>query len=148
MLRALSKTVPVEIVAIVAATLTLTACTANPAGPANASAFQQTDIKAGTGAAAASGSTITVNYTGWLYDASKTDGKGAQFDTNGTTPFSLVLGTGAVIQGWDQGIVGMQVGGIRRLIIPPSLAYGDIRHGVIPANATIVFDIELLTLTS
>src|SRR5262249_46720317 len=102
---------------------TAPACTPNPTGPTNSSAFTQTDLVIGTGAAAASGSSLTVNYTGWLYDPSKPDNKGAQFDTNGATPFSVTLGAGQVIQGWDTGIVGMQVGGVRRLIIPPSMAY-------------------------
>jgi FKBP-type peptidyl-prolyl cis-trans isomerase len=109
--------------------------------------FTQTDLVVGTGAEATAGKSITVNYTGWLYDTSKTDGKGTQFDSSiGRAPFPLVLGAGQVIKGWDQGIVGMKVGGSRRLIIPPELAYGASGSGPIPPNATLVFDISLLTV--
>jgi FKBP-type peptidyl-prolyl cis-trans isomerase FkpA len=90
---------------------------------------------------------VTVDYTGWLYDPSKADQKGLQFDSSiGRTPFSTTLGTGAVIKGWDQGIPGMLVGGTRRLVIPPSLAYGDTRSGIVPPNSTLVFDITLLSM--
>jgi FKBP-type peptidyl-prolyl cis-trans isomerase FkpA len=110
-------------------------------------AFSQTDLRLGTGATAASGNTLSVNYTGWLYDPSKADLKGLQFDTSlNTTAFSFALGSGQVIPGWDQGLTGMRVGGLRRLVVPPSLAYGTSRSGPIPANATLVFDIELLTV--
>jgi FKBP-type peptidyl-prolyl cis-trans isomerase FkpA len=115
--------------------------------PSAGAPFTQTDLRVGTGAAAASGNTLSVNYTGWLYDPSKADLKGLQFDTSiGTTAFSFSLGTSQVIAGWDQGLVGMRIGGLRRLVIPPSLAYGTSRSGAIPANATLVFDIELLTV--
>ncbi len=97
------------------------------------------DTQVGIGTAAANGNTITVNYTGMF-----TDGK--VFDTStGKQPLTVVIGTGQVIPGWDQGILGMKVGGKRRLIIPSSLAYGEKgAGGVIPPNATLVFDIELL----
>ena len=86
-----------------------------------------------------------IYYTGWLYDAAKTNGKGAQFDTS--TSFTFVLGAGQVIAGWDQGVVGMKVGGTRRLTIPPELAYRDRSPGGgIPANATLVFDVTLLSV--
>jgi FKBP-type peptidyl-prolyl cis-trans isomerase len=96
----------------------------------------------GTGAIAAAGNRVTVIYTGWLYDTSKTQGKGAQFDSN---TFTFTLGAGQVIRGWDQGVVGMRVGGQRRLIIPPELAYGSSTPdpAKIPANATLLFDITL-----
>lgn len=101
----------------------------------------------GTGADAISGTSITVNYTGWLYDTSKADHKGLQFDTSvGKTPFSFTLGAGQVIKGWDQGVVGMKVGGTRELVIPPSLAYGSTRTGSIPPNATLLFDITLVSI--
>ena len=89
---------------------------------------------------------MTVNYTGWLYDATKPDSKGPQFGTSGDTPFSFSINNGEVIPGWDQGVLGMKVGGLRRLIIPPSLAYGAARNGPIPPNATLVFEIELLSV--
>jgi FKBP-type peptidyl-prolyl cis-trans isomerase len=101
----------------------------------------------GTGAAAANGNLVTVHYTGWFYNASGTDHKGVQFETSrASTPFSFSLGIGSVISGWDRGVPGMQVGGIRRLVIPPSLAYGVSRNGSIPPNATLVFEIELLSV--
>ncbi len=105
--------------------------------------FTQTDLVIGSGPAAANGNNITVGYTGWLYDASRPDNKGREFDS-GTFPFTL--GTGFAIEGWDRGIVGMQVGGRRRLLIPPNLAYGSSGRGAIPPNATLVFDVELLTI--
>jgi len=98
------------------------------------------DTKVGAGAQVRSGNTVTVNYIGRLTN-------GAVFDTSvGKQPFSTVIGTGQVIKGWDEGIIGMKVGGIRRLIIPPSLAYGSqgAGAGAIPPNATLIFDIELL----
>jgi FKBP-type peptidyl-prolyl cis-trans isomerase len=107
--------------------------------------LKHTDLRLGTGATANTGSTITVHYTGWLYDPSKADFKGLMFDTSrGGDPFTFPLGAGQVIKGWDQGIVGMQVGGLRQLIIPPSLAYGSTRYSSIPPYSTLVFEIELL----
>jgi len=124
-----------------------TACTSAPSSPTTIPAFSQTDLRVGTGAEAASGQVIQVNYTGWLYDASKADHKGGQFDSSiGKTPFSFTLGTGQVIKGWDTGVAGMKVGGQRRLVIPPSLGYGATRSGPIPPNATLLFDIELLSI--
>jgi FKBP-type peptidyl-prolyl cis-trans isomerase FkpA len=85
-----------------------------------------------------------VEYTGWFFDASQTDSKGVQFDSStGTEPFVFTLGAGQVISGWDEGLVGMRVGGLRRLIIPPSLAYGETRRGPIPPNATLLFEVDL-----
>ena len=105
--------------------------------------FQQIDLVVGTGATASTGRAINVRYTGWLYDPTRTESKGTQFDS-GTFPFTL--GSGNVIRGWDLGLVGMRVGGQRRLIIPPELAYGSQgRPPTIPANATLVFDTELLS---
>jgi len=105
--------------------------------------FSQLDLVVGTGAAATTGSRVIVSYGGWLYDATQPNAKGRQFDAS--TGFTFTLGAGQVIRGWDQGVVGMRVGGQRRLIIPPDLAYGSQGvPGVIPANATLVFDIALL----
>ena len=117
----------------------------SPAAPSANVPFAQTDLRVGTGADAVAGSTITVNYTGWLYDASRTDQKGTQFDTTtGRGSYTFLLGAGRVIAGWDQGVPGMKVGGVRRLVIPPSLAYGSNPNGPIPGNSTLVFEVELL----
>ncbi|HRL02230.1 MAG TPA: FKBP-type peptidyl-prolyl cis-trans isomerase [Vitreoscilla sp.] len=102
--------------------------------------LQVEDLVVGDGAEAQSGKEITVHYTGWLTD-------GTQFDSSidRKQPLSIVLGVGQVIKGWDQGIEGMKIGGKRKLTIPPELAYGN--HavgGVIPKNATLVFEVELL----
>jgi len=105
--------------------------------------FAQLDLRVGTGTVASTGRSLSVNYTGWLYDPSRPDNKGTQFDT-GT--FTFTLGSGSVIRGWDLGVVGMQVGGMRRLTIPPELAYGAAGRDRIPGNATLVFDIELLSV--
>ena len=111
-------------------------------------ALQVTDITVGTGATAAAGNTVTVNYTGWLYDAAAPNFRGTQFDSSvGKTPFSFKLGAGQVIAGWDQGVAGMKVGGTRTLIIPSSLGYGSTgAGGVIPPNATLVFNVEMLAV--
>ena len=88
-----------------------------------------------------------VQYTGWLYEAGAADKKGKQFDSSRKRrePFKFALDTGSVIKGWDQGVVGMKVGGSRRLTIPPELAYGDAgAGGVIPPGATLIFDVELV----
>ena len=117
----------------------------SPSGPTVA--FSATELRAGTGAEATSGRTVTVNYTGWLYSATDADHKGQQFDTSTTgAPFTFPLGAGRVIAGWDSGLVGMKVGGQRRLIIPPNLAYGSQQVGPIPPNSTLVFDVELLNV--
>jgi FKBP-type peptidyl-prolyl cis-trans isomerase FkpA len=109
-----------------------------PTGPP----YSQTDLVVGTGPAAISGNRATVAYTGWLYDAARPEGKGSQFDSNTSFPFTL--GAGQVIRGWDVGVPGMRVGGQRRLVIPPDLAYGSTgRPPTIPGNATLVFDITL-----
>jgi FKBP-type peptidyl-prolyl cis-trans isomerase FkpA len=121
------------------------ACVDSLTAPSNYAPFTQSDLVVGTGTEAATGNTVTVNYTGWLYDSSATNQSGAQFDSSiGGTPFVVTLGLNRVIKGWEQGIPGMKVGGTRRLVIPPSLAYGDTRRGSIPPNATLVFEITLL----
>lgn len=107
------------------------------------------DVKVGTGAEAKAGQTVSVHYTGWLFDANAADNHGKQFDSSRTrgTPFKFPLGGGRVIKGWDQGVVGMKVGGQRTLTIPASLGYGARgAGGAIPPNATLVFDVELLGL--
>lgn len=105
------------------------------------------DTQEGTGREAEIGFNVTVHYTGWLYDPSKPDNKGEKFDSSVDRgePFIFYLGGGQVIQGWDQGFAGMKIGGKRTLIIPPEMGYGARgAGGVIPPNATLVFDVELL----
>ena len=98
------------------------------------------DSKIGTGAEAFTGKSVSVHYTGWLTDGTKFDSS-----KDRGQPFSFQLGAGQVIKGWDQGVAGMKVGGIRKLTIPPDLGYGARgAGGVIPPNATLVFEVELL----
>src|SRR5438309_1930923 len=107
--------------------------------------FSQAELREGTGAEATSGKRLAVNYAGWLYSPTAAENKGALFDTSvGRGAFSFTLGIGQVIAGWDQGLAGLKVGGVRRLVIPPSLAYGASGNGPIPPNAALVFEIELL----
>ena len=143
LLRTMSSSVAVAgLVVLLAGT---SACNDSPTTPENNAPFSQTDVRLGTGADAVAGKVLTVQYTGWYYDAAKPDLKGVQFDSSvGGDPFVFTLGAGQVISGWDQGLVNMKVGGLRRLIIPPSLAYGSRRFGPIPPDATLVFDLELL----
>lgn len=110
--------------------------------------LQITDVTLGTGATAVAGNTVSVNYTGWLYNATATDFHGTQFDTSiGKAPFSFKLGAGQVIAGWDQGVAGMKVGGKRTLVIPSAMAYGATgAGGVIPPNAVLVFNVDLLSV--
>ena len=109
-----------------------------------ASGLNYEDNVPGTGPAAKAGDHVSVHYTGWLYN----DGvKGAKFDSSKdrNDPFAFPLGAGHVIKGWDEGVQGMQVGGTRTLVIPPELGYGARgAGGVIPPNATLIFDVELL----
>jgi FKBP-type peptidyl-prolyl cis-trans isomerase FkpA len=108
---------------------------------------QKTDVKQGTGAEATAGKAVVVHYTGWLYDPTAPGQKGAKFDSSRDrqTPFGFVLGAGKVIRGWDEGVAGMKVGGQRTLVIPPDMAYGSRgAGGVIPPNATLIFDVELI----
>jgi peptidylprolyl isomerase len=125
-----------------------------PASAGAADAANTTDLpsglriiedKIGTGDQALSGKTVTVNYTGWLYQNGK---KGTKFDSSldRNQPFSFALGAGQVIQGWDQGVAGMKVGGMRTLIIPPDLGYAgqNVGDGLIPPWSTLIFDVELL----
>jgi FKBP-type peptidyl-prolyl cis-trans isomerase len=105
------------------------------------------DIKTGEGTEATAGRNVSVHYTGWLYDEAAPGHKGAKFDSSRDRgmPFEFPLGAGRVIQGWDMGVEGMKVGGARTLVIPPQLGYGTRgAGGVIPPNATLVFDVELL----
>lgn len=111
------------------------------------SELQKDDTKAGAGAEARAGQRVTVHYTGWLYDEATADHKGRKFDSSRdrNDPFTFRLGAGEVISGWDQGVAGMLIGGQRTLTIPPQLGYGRRgAGGVIPPDATLVFDVELL----
>jgi len=143
-------TVPVRIALVIAIALGAAACGGgNDSSPSNtppppSAPFSMTDIREGTGATATQGRTVTVSYTGWLYDPTKTESKGTQFDSSAN--FSFQLGVGRVIAGWDQGVVGMKVNGQRRLIIPPNLGYGSQMVGSIPPNSTLVFDVMLLAV--
>lgn len=110
--------------------------------------YSATDLTVGTGTEATTGRVATVNYTGWLYSDTAPGNKGRQFDTSiGRGPFSFVPGVTNVIQGWHQGVPGMRVGGLRRLVLPPNLAYGAPGNPPnIPPNATLLFEIELLSV--
>ena len=125
----------------------LAGCSSNSMAPSAGVPFSVTDLTVGTGKTVTNGQLLTMDYTGWLYDSNAPDNKGTVFDTTaGRQPFSFTLGSGQVIQGWDQGLVGMRVGGTRRLVIPPELAYGDEGAGsAIPPNATLIFEIDLIS---
>jgi FKBP-type peptidyl-prolyl cis-trans isomerase FkpA len=148
--------------AAAAAALILSACSKEtppvsaPATPAAAPAaapitqLQKIDIVKGTGEGISAGQRAVVHYTGWLYDPSASDHKGKQFDSSRERgkPFRFVIGGGGVIKGWEEGVQGMQPGGQRQLVIPADLGYGPegAGGGVIPPNATLMFDIELLAI--
>jgi FKBP-type peptidyl-prolyl cis-trans isomerase len=122
-------------------------CNNSPTTPTQI-AFSQTDLRAGAGAEAVSGKVLKVNYTGWLYDPSKPDQKGLIFDSSiGRDTFAFTLGAGQVIKGWDEGLVGLRVGGLRKLVIPSSMAYGGVRTFAIPPYATLLFEVELLDVS-
>ena len=138
---------------ILASIISITACNAETTQKTNKESQAMTtqlikkDTIIGTGREAEAGFNVTVHYTGWLFDANAADNKGKKFDSSvdRRDPFIFFLGGGQVIQGWDQGVVGMKVGGKRTLIIPADMGYGaQGAGGVIPPNATLVFDVELL----
>jgi FKBP-type peptidyl-prolyl cis-trans isomerase len=116
----------------------LAGCGDSPTGP---TALVIEDVVVGTGPTALVGNTVTVHYIGTLQDGTKFD---SSYDKG--TPLTFRIGTGQVIQGWNQGVPGMKVGGKRRLIIPPSLAYGTTQVGSIPAGSTLTFVIELISI--
>jgi FKBP-type peptidyl-prolyl cis-trans isomerase FkpA len=140
--------------ALMIAMLAMTGCKADSKTSTKETAMTQNvtelikkDTVLGEGREAEAGFNVTVHYTGWLYDPSKADGKGTKFDSSldRHEPFVFFLGGGQVIQGWDEGFAGMKVGGKRTLIIPPHMGYGvHGAGGVIPPNATLIFDVELL----
>jgi FKBP-type peptidyl-prolyl cis-trans isomerase FkpA len=119
----------------------------NTAMTQNITELQKIDTQVGTGREAEAGFNVTVHYTGWLYDANAEGGKGKKFDSSldRNSPFNFFLGGGQVIQGWDEGVQGMKIGGKRTLIIPSEMGYGARgAGGVIPPNANLIFDVELL----
>jgi FKBP-type peptidyl-prolyl cis-trans isomerase FkpA len=142
------------------ATLVLSACgssdnspvqvppvTPPPVSVNDPAALVSKDTVLGTGAEAALGKGINVNYTGWLYDPSKPDNKGTQFETTvGKQPVAFMLTKGTLIEGWTDGIPGMKAGGKRTLTIPSSKGYGSTGKGPVPANTGMVFDIELISV--
>jgi len=141
---------------LVVGVATLSGCSesAVPAGAtaktvASVTELVKTDVVLGEGAEAVAGQSVSVHYTGWLYDESKADKKGAKFDSSRDRgkPFGFPLGAGRVIKGWDQGVAGMKVGGQRTLTIPSELGYGARgAGGSIPPNAALIFDVELLNV--
>jgi len=136
--------------ALMAVVLVTAACGDNGGtgdGMSNITKLVKTDVREGSGNEAVAGRNVTVHYTGWLYNESAPDHKGSKFDSSRdrNEPFSFQLGGGQVIPGWDQGVAGMKIGGQRTLTIPPGLGYGARgAGGVIPPNATLVFDVELV----
>ncbi len=119
------------------------------AATADSTQLQKIDTKVGNGDEAVIGKTVNVHYAGWVYDENAPDKKGKKFDSSYDRKehFSFLLGAGRVIKGWDKGVLGMKVGGQRTLIIPPSMAYGERGAGnVIPPNATLLFEVELMGL--
>ena len=108
--------------------------------------FEVIDQAPGEGAVAQAGDKVSVHYTGWLFDADAPQQRGPKFDSSVDrgTPFQFTVGAGQVIRGWDEGVAGMQVGATRVLMIPPSHGYGERRVGPLPANASLVFEVQLL----
>lgn len=129
----------------------LSACTASPPAQATGSVDKLVviDQKVGSGTQATAGMSVTVHYTGWLYNDSAKDKHGSKFDSSRDhgEPFTFSLGAGQVIEGWDQGVAGMKVGGRRKLVIPPALGYGDRgAGGAIKPGETLVFVVDLLAV--
>jgi FKBP-type peptidyl-prolyl cis-trans isomerase FkpA len=135
-----------SVLVCLAAALAMVSCSDSPTTPTANVPYSQIDLLVGTGTEAVAGSALKVNYTGWLYDPAKVDNKGLQFDSSqGRDPLEVIVGAQQVIAGFDQGLVGMKVGGRRLLVIPPSLGYGSVRNGPIPGYSTLIFEIELLS---
>ena len=152
--RALRKIVAAVVAIAATVPVAIAQGTSPPASGQNSSTLdakvmelKKIDVKQGNGAEALTGKAVVVHYTGWLHDPGAPEGKGAKFDSSRDrgVPFGFFLGAGKVIKGWDQGVVGMKVGGQRTLVIPPALGYGERgAGGVIPPNATLIFDVELI----
>jgi FKBP-type peptidyl-prolyl cis-trans isomerase FkpA len=130
---------------IVVAVALLASCDAQfPQGPVQE--LVVVDERLGDGATAEAGRVVVVHYTGWLYDADADDRRGERFDSSHARgrPFEFQLGAARVIRGWDEGLVGMRVGGVRTLYIPPEDAYGASGVATVPPDSTLVFEVELL----
>ena len=137
-------------IALLLAGTLLAACT-DPGPPPGGSVaeLQRIELHEGTGAVASSGDEVSVHYTGWVYDEDAPNQRGQQFDSSRERgePITFLLGAGRVIRGWDEGVAGMRVGGKRVLLIPSTLAYGRKgAGGVIPPNASLVFEVELMAV--
>lgn len=144
-----------QLIAAAACAMTLVACggggdagTAAPAGVAPPTALKIEEVAIGTGAEATAGKTAGVRYTGYLYDGTKSDLRGKQFDSNAAAaaPYSLVLNSSDVISGFNNGVLGMKVNGKRVVTVPPSLGYGASAYNGIPGNSTLIFEIELISV--
>lgn len=138
-------------IVVVGVALAVTGCSSDsPTAPSQVNVpFSTVDLRVGTGAEATAGRTVTVNYTGWLYNAAGTDNKGTLFDSSlapGRTPLVFTIGATNIIAGFSQGTLGMKVGGLRRVTMPPNVAYGAQGRDSIPPNATLIFEIELLAV--
>jgi peptidylprolyl isomerase len=147
-MRGLSRLLALTLATVLAgscATSTPNPVAAQAADKVEAPGLQIKDIKVGTGASPRLGTICVMHYTGWLYEKGV---KGKKFDSSVDRgqPFEFAIGQRKVIAGWDQGVASMKVGGKRTLIIPPQLAYGPAGAGVIPPNATLIFDVELLAV--
>jgi len=133
------------VLALVLLAFAAAGCGDSPSSPSSYAPFSQIDLVFGQGASAETGKTLTLNYNGWLYDPTAADFKGVQFASSLTSgQIIYTAGDGTVIQGWERGVLGMKEGGLRRLVIPPSLGYGPNRYTIIPPNATLVFELELV----
>jgi FKBP-type peptidyl-prolyl cis-trans isomerase len=142
------KNIAVAAAVAIASTAAVAQTTAAPA-PVEVKELVKKDSKVGEGKVAEKGKAVSVHYTGWLYDPKAPEQKGKKFDSSldQGVPFGFILGAGKVIKGWDEGVVGMKEGGKRTLVIPASLGYGERgAGGVIPPNATLLFDVELLKI--
>jgi FKBP-type peptidyl-prolyl cis-trans isomerase FkpA len=145
----LSMSSLLRLFALVTVAAAMASACVGSATPTRTPEYSQSDLRIGGGEEATAGLVATVNYTGWLHDPARPDSKGAVFDSSiGVNPFVFRLGAGGVIAGWDRGVPGMRVGGLRRLVIPPSLAYGAPRAGTLPPFATLVFEIELMSVAA
>jgi FKBP-type peptidyl-prolyl cis-trans isomerase FkpA len=140
-------TVALSLFALLAGSALSMSCGDAPTAPTPFAPFSQEDLRSGTGDAVVNGNTLLVHYSLWLYAPGEPGGKGPMVESSRVgEPFRFTVGQGQVIGGWDQGVLGMQQGGLRRLVVPPSRAYGGERRGNIPPHSTLVFEIDLLEI--